>query len=94
MTKAKFALTALMIGTLTVTGASFAEAEVKLDDVKIGVHFKNDHRPPAPDSREAPGSHHGKPAPRPVHRYHHVPPHHPHGPGHHVPPPPPHRWHR
>ena len=56
MRKTKLALTALMIGTLTVTGASFAEAGLKVDDVKIVIGAKDDeHRPPAPpEKREAP----------------------------------------
>ncbi|MBO4920257.1 MAG: hypothetical protein J5365_08935, partial [Erysipelotrichaceae bacterium] len=37
MRKSKLALTALMIGTLPVTGATFAEAGLKVDDVKIIV---------------------------------------------------------
>ena len=92
MKKAKLALTALMIGTLTVTGASFAEAGVKLDDIQIGIRFKNEHQPPAPERREAPrppeeyrhghrGQHDVPPPPMPAH-------HRPHGSGHHVPPPP------
>lgn len=100
MKKAQLALTALMIGTLTVTGASFAEAEVKLEDVKIGVHFKDDHKPPVSDGHGAsrpPEAHrpdeHGKPhdaPPRPTpakaHRAHSDPhPGGPHGPEHHQP---------
>ena len=54
MRKTKLALTALMIGTLTVTGASFAEAKLKVDDVRIIVGARDDQRPPAPDGREAP----------------------------------------
>ena len=37
MRKTKLALTALMIGAMTVTGASFAEAGLKVDDVKIVI---------------------------------------------------------
>lgn len=54
MRKTKLALTALMIGTLTVTGASFAEAGLKVDDVKIVIGARDEHRPPAPEKREAP----------------------------------------
>ncbi len=54
MRKTKLALTALMIGALTVTGASFAEAKLKVDDVKIIVGARDDQRPPAPNGNEAP----------------------------------------
>ena len=103
MRKAKLALTALMIGTLTMTGTSFAEAGAKLDDIQIGVRFKNEHQPPAPERREAPrppeayrrdghkGSHDAPPPPHPVKG--HDPHHGTHGSryhhqGHDVPPPP------
>ena len=56
MRKAKLALTALIIGTMTVTGASFAEAKLKVDDVKIIIGARDDQRPPAQDGRETPRS--------------------------------------
>ena len=69
MRKTKLALTALMIGALTVTGASLAEAKLKVDDVKIIIGARDDQRlpggrgdtPPAPDMRDG----HRPPAPRP-----------------------------
>ena len=54
MKKTRLVLTALMIVTMTVTGASFAEAGLKVDDVKIVVEAKDHHRPPAPERRDAP----------------------------------------
>ena len=54
MKKSKLALTALMIGITTVSGVSFAEAKLKVDDVKIIVDAKGEHKPPRPDTREAP----------------------------------------
>ena len=99
MRKTKLALTALMIGTLTVTGASFAEAKLKVDDVKIIVGARDNQRPPAPNDREAPRppeAHRSDKPERDSDRPYRKPaddrdpkfnPHHegPHGPGHHKP---------
>ena len=57
----KFALLVVMVGMMTLTGVSFAEAGVKLDDLQILLRWKDDRRPsepPAPMVRhEADGPH-------------------------------------
>lgn len=72
----KFVLLALMAGVMTLTGVSFAEAGVKLDDLQILLRWRDDRRPseppaPAPmERREARepyyGPQPGGPAPQPA----------------------------
>lgn len=86
----KFILTAVALSVMGLSGASPAEAEVKLDDVQISVRWRGergDHRSPY---------HHW--GPRRPRRHRHGGPHGPWGfhgrPGRHGPPPPPPPHHR
>jgi hypothetical protein len=54
MKKTRLALTALMIGTMTIAGASFAEAKTKVDDVKIIVNARDEHKPSKPSEHQRP----------------------------------------
>ncbi len=67
MRKVKLALTALMIGTLTVTGASFAEANV-LDSVNLILNIGTEKKTPPHAERpeQPPRQQERKPAPKPV----------------------------
>ena len=65
MKKTKLALTALMIGTMSLTGVAFAEASV-LDSVKLVLNIGTEKAPPRQEKPEPPRQPEHKPAPKPV----------------------------
>ncbi|MCR4817793.1 MAG: hypothetical protein K5841_02415 [Fretibacterium sp.] len=102
MKKTHLALTALMIGIMTVTGTSFAEAGLRVGDVKIVIETSDKHKtpgqdthqPPEPPAKPRPDRHagHGELKPDPQHGHDKPAPkpsdsHGPSSDGHHKPAP-------